>query len=93
MKTHLYRSLLLPYSYTELLHGEYTANNNMQKLQIIQNKILRTICEGDTYTYTALNITNSNEETERASTEVYKCIRQHDRSIIAASGNYDTNMH
>jgi hypothetical protein len=65
------------------------AKSNMKNLQIIQNKIIRSIYDGDRYTsniliHIALDVRTLNEEIKRASAKLYQRIRQHDVPIIAA---------
>jgi Icc-related predicted phosphoesterase len=69
----------------------------MKKLQVVQNKIIRTVYEGDRYTsntsiHMALGVTTLNEM-ERASTELYQRIRQNDKPVIATAGNCDIHTH
>jgi hypothetical protein len=70
----------------------------MKKLQVIQNKIVWNIYEGDRFTSnTSIHITldgrTLTEEIESASTKLYQRIKQHDNPIIAALGNYNIHMH
>jgi hypothetical protein len=75
----------------------YAAKNNRQKLQTVQNKILRTVFVGERYTcnttmHTTLNIRTVYEEIEKASAKLHKHISSYGSPIIAAVGSYDTHM-
>jgi hypothetical protein len=83
-KTHLYKSVILAI----LLHGDlawgYAATNNMKKLIFVQNKMIRSIYEGDRYTsdtsiHIAPNVRTLNDE-----------IKEYPQSFINASGNTTT---
>jgi Icc-related predicted phosphoesterase len=70
----------------------------MKKLQAIQNKITRSICDGDRYAtnisiHMALGVRTSNEEIKTASTKLYQPIREHNNPIVAALGNCDIDTY
>jgi hypothetical protein len=97
IKTHLYKSLILPI----LLYGAsargYAAKSTTQKLQVIQNKILWSIYDEDIYTsntsiHIELGVGFLNDVIKRGTAKLYQRIRQHN-PIIAPLGNYDIHMH
>jgi hypothetical protein len=72
--------------------------SKFKKLQIIQNKIIRSIFGEDKYTsntsiHRALGVRSLSEEIERESAKLYHRFRQYDNPFIAALGNCDIHMY
>jgi hypothetical protein len=70
----------------------------MKKLQVIQNKIFRSVYDVDVSTSNAwihidLGVRILTEEIKGACAELYQRIRQHENPTMAALENYDNHMH
>jgi Icc-related predicted phosphoesterase len=70
----------------------------MKKLQVIENRIIWVIYDGDRYasntpSHIVLHVRNLNEEIIRASAKLYERFRYHDNPVIATLGDYDIHMH